>query len=237
MINLAQLQRECGEMGIDITQEQMEKLDRYAEVLMEWNEKMNLTAIKKPEEIVTKHFVDSLTLLRALDLAEGARLIDVGTGAGFPSVPLKVLRPDLRLTLLDSLNKRITFLSALSGELGQENLCVHARAEEAGQNPAYRQQYEVATARAVAHLRDLMEYCLPLVKVNGVFAAMKSGEIDVELAEAQKAVKLLGGSVEKIHRFTLPDGSARSIVLVRKISQTSPKYPRPHAKIAKMPLI
>lgn len=224
-------------MGIDITQEQMEKLDRYAEVLMEWNEKMNLTAIKKPEEIVTKHFVDSLTLLRALDLAEGARLIDVGTGAGFPSVPLKVLRPDLRLTLLDSLNKRITFLSALSGELGQENLCVHARAEEAGQNPAYRQQYEVATARAVAHLRDLMEYCLPLVKVNGVFAAMKSGEIDVELAEAQKAVKLLGGSVEKIHRFTLPDGSARSIVLVRKISQTSPKYPRPHAKIAKMPLI
>lgn len=224
-------------MGIDITQEQMEKLDRYAEVLMEWNEKMNLTAIKKPEEIVTKHFVDSLTLLRALDLAEGARLIDVGTGAGFPSVPLKVLRPDLRLTLLDSLNKRITFLSALSGELGQENLCVHARAEEAGQNPAYRQQYDVATARAVAHLRDLMEYCLPLVKVNGVFAAMKSGEIDVELAEAQKAVKLLGGSVEKIHRFTLPDGSARSIVLVRKISQTSPKYPRPHAKIAKMPLI
>lgn len=237
MIDYAQLKRECGEIGVDITQDQMEKLDRYAGVLMEWNEKMNLTAIKKPEEIVTKHFVDSLTLLCALDLPENAKLIDVGTGAGFPAVPLKVLRPDLRVTLLDSLNKRITFLSALSAELGQENQCVHARAEEAGQNSEYRQQYDAATARAVAHLRDLTEYCLPLVKVKGVFAAMKSGEIDVELAEAQKAIKLLGGTVEKIHRCTLPDGSARSIILIRKISQTSPKYPRPHAKIAKMPLM
>lgn len=237
MIDLLQLQQECTKFGIEVTQDQMEKLDRYASVLMEWNEKMNLTAIKKPEEIVTKHFVDSLTLLCALQIPEGAKLIDVGTGAGFPAVPVKVMRPDLRITLLDSLNKRVTFLSALSAELEQENLCIHARAEEAGQNPAYRQQYDVATARAVAHLRELAEYCLPLVKAQGVFAAMKSGEIETELAEAQKAIKLLGGFVEKIYRCTLPDGSARSIIVIRKISQTSSKYPRPHAKIAKSPLI
>lgn len=237
MIDLLQLQQECTKFGIELTQDQMEKLDRYASVLMEWNEKMNLTAIKKPEEIVTKHFVDSLTLLCALQIPEGAKLIDVGTGAGFPAVPVKVMRPDLRITLLDSLNKRVTFLSALSAELEQENLCIHARAEEAGQNPVYRQQYDVATARAVAHLRELAEYCLPLVKAQGVFAAMKSGEIETELAEALKAIKLLGGFVEKIYRCTLPDGSARSIIVIRKISQTSSKYPRPHAKIAKSPLM
>lgn len=237
MIDLEQLKRECTAIGIETTEAQREKLDTYAKVLMEWNEKMNLTAIKKPEEIVTKHFVDSLTLLKALSVPQKASLIDVGTGAGFPSVPIKIIREDLQITLLDSLNKRVTFLSALSNVLGQENRCIHARAEEAGRKAELRQQFDVATARAVAHLRELTEYCLPFVKPGGVFAAMKSGEIDMELEEARKAIQILGGKVDEVKRFALPDGSARSIILIKKISQTSSKYPRPHAKIAKIPLI
>lgn len=237
MIDLEQLERECASLGIETTREQREKMDLYARLLMEWNEKINLTAIKKPEEIVTKHFVDSLALLPMANLPENGRIIDVGTGAGFPGVPLKVLRPDLSLTLLDSLNKRIVFLKELSAALGQENVCIHARAEEAGRKAEYREQFHMATARAVAHLRELSEYCLPFVRVGGLFAAMKSGDVGQELDEAAKAIKLLGGKTEDVKRFTLPDGSARTIIFIKKISQTSPKYPRPPAKIAKSPLM
>lgn len=237
MIDLEQLRRECAKIGVIPTDEQEKQMDLYAGLLMEWNEKINLTAIKKPEEIVTKHFVDSLTLLAALKIPEQAKIIDVGTGAGFPGIPVKILRPDLDVTLLDSLNKRLNFLLAAGEALGLENRCVHARAEEAGRQEEHREQYEVATARAVAHLRELSEYCLPLVRTGGTFAAMKSGEIETELEEAEKAIRLLGGKVKEVRRFTLKDGSGRSIVLIKKISQTSPKYPRPHAKIAKNPLI
>ena len=237
MIDEAQLKQECQEIGLEISQEQQALFCKYAEMLLEWNEKMNLTAIKKPEEIVTKHFVDSLTLLTAADFPQEVHMLDVGTGAGFPSVPIKIVRPDIHLTLLDSLNKRITFLTALSRALGQENSCIHARAEEAGRKPEHREQYGIVTARAVAHLQTLSEYCLPFVKQGGIFAAMKGGEIQEELEESQKAVALLGGKVEKVLQFQLPDQSSRSIILIKKIFQTPSKYPRPSGKIIKSPLM
>lgn len=237
MIDMEQLQRECMQIGVETIESQRESMDKYAAILMEWNEKMNLTAIKKPEEIVTKHFVDSLTLLTAVNLPDKARLIDVGTGAGFPSIPLKIVRADLNITLLDSLNKRITFLKELSNTLEQDNLCVHARAEEAGRKKEYREQYDVATARAVAHLRELTEYCMPFVKVGGFFAALKSGAIEMELSESRRAIQALGGKIETVKEFPLPDGSARTIIVIKKISQTSAKYPRTPGKIAKTPLM
>lgn len=236
MIDRKMLAEYAGAMGIALGDPELELFDRYAALLVEWNEKMNLTAITEPAEIVVKHFADSLTLLTAVRPPEGAKLIDVGTGAGFPSVPVKIVRPDLRVTLLDSLNKRLTFLGELSSALGLENTRVHARAEEAGRQPAHREQYALATARAVAHLRELSEYCLPFVEVGGMFAALKGGDVDAELEESRRAVQLLGGKIEQIKRLELPDGSRRSIICIQKISQTSTKYPRPHAKMAKNPL-
>ncbi len=237
MIDRAKLKEYASALGISLEDAQLEQFDCYAKTLVEWNQKMNLTAIIEPLEIVIKHFIDSLTLLTAVELPQGASVIDVGTGAGFPSVPVKIVRPDIRLTLLDSLNKRVVFLGALSAALKQENDCIHFRAEEAGRNPEYREQFDLATARAVAHLRELSEYCLPFVRVGGRFAAMKGGDVDAELAESSKAIELLGGEIEKMKHFSLPDDSRRSIIIIKKISQNTTKYPRPSAKIAKNPLI
>jgi len=221
MIDTEKLSSYARGIGLSLSQAQLEAFDLYAQMLVEWNQKINLTAITKPEEIVVKHFLDSLMLLNAVPLEEGARLVDVGTGAGFPSVPVKIAR----------------FLKELSAALGQQNHCVHIRAEEAGKSAAYREQYDLATARAVAHLRELSEYCLPLVRVGGRFAALKGGEIEQELIESEKAVREMGGKIAGVRQFSLPDGSARTIVVIEKISQTLTKYPRPHAKIAKFPLI
>lgn len=238
MIEKSALIKECRQLGIELTEEQATQFDDYAEELMVWSEKMNLTAIKKPEEIVTKHFVDSLTVLQVLPVnKKGLRVIDVGTGAGFPSVPMKILNQDLKVTLLDSLQKRLTFLEALSKRLGQENEFVHARAEEGGQNAAYREKFDIATARAVAHLRELAEYCLPYVKVGGIFVALKSGDIGGEQEEAKKAIQQMGGKIAEVRQLTLPDGSGRSLVVIKKISQTPTKYPRSNAKITKNPII
>lgn len=237
MIDCEKLREYSAAMGVSLDAAQLERFDLYARLLVEWNEKINLTAILQPDEILVKHFVDSLSLLTAAQLPQNAKLIDVGTGAGFPSVPVKIARPDVQVTLLDSLNKRLIFLAELSAALGQTNECIHFRAEEAGQKADYRERYDVATARAVAHLRELTEYCLPFVRVGGQFAALKSGEIDAELEESRKAIQTLGGRVEEIRRLALPDGSARAIVLIKKISQTPTKYPRPHGKMVKSPLI
>lgn len=228
--------RAAGEFGFELSQNQLDQFETYADYLVEWNQKINLTAITDLEEICIKHFLDSLLLLKAVEVTEGASLIDVGTGAGFPSVPCKIVRPDLSLTLLDSLNKRVQFLSGLSEILGQQNSCVHARAEEGGKNPQYREQYDFATARAVARLRELSEYCLPFVKVGGYFAALKGYEIEEELEEAKKAIRLLGGKIEAVQKFVLPGDNKRAIVIIKKISQTPTKYPRISAKIKKQPL-
>lgn len=236
MIEKNDLARIAAEVGIPLSAETLSSFDRYAEMLVDWNERINLTAITEPGEICIKHFLDSILLLQKTELAKGARLIDVGTGAGFPAVPCVLVRTDLRITLLDSLNKRIGFLQELTNTLGVDAECLHARAEEAGQKADYREQYDCATARAVAHLRELSEYCLPFVKVGGLFAALKGGDVEQELSEAKPAIRLLGGQVESVENYFLPDGSGRSLVKIRKISQTPTKYPRNAGKMKKQPL-
>ena len=202
---------------------------------------MNLTAITDPEGVLVKHLMDSLTVLRSLPAAgEKVRLIDVGTGAGFPGIPLAVMREELELTLLDSLNKRLVFLEAVCRALGLEARCVHARAEEAGRQKAHREKYNVATARAVAALPALCEYCLPLVVPGGVFLAMKGPDGEREAQEAASAIKVLGGKLSGIDEWQLPpvegEAAERKILRIQKISPTPDRFPRQAAKIAKQPL-
>ena len=229
------------ENNLEITGRQADQLDRYSQLLMEWNEKMNLTAITDPEGVLVKHLMDSLTVLRSLPAAgEKVRLIDVGTGAGFPGIPLAVMREELELTLLDSLNKRLVFLEAVCRALGLEARCVHARAEEAGRQKAHREKYNVATARAVAALPALCEYCLPLVVPGGVFLAMKGPDGEREAQEAASAIKVLGGKLSGIDEWQLPpvegEAAERKILRIQKISPTPDRFPRQAAKIAKQPL-
>lgn len=237
MIDKQLLLDSCEAFGIELPQTAPEKLDRYAQLLVEWNEKMNLTAITEPKDIVLKHFVDSLLLLKAVELPQGASLIDVGTGAGFPSMPVKIAREDLAVTMLDSLNKRLNFLREVNDSLELDCEFIHSRAEDGGRNKALREQYDFATARAVANLRDLAEYCLPYVKKGGAFVSLKGPDIEEEVEGSKKAIAALGGKIEKVLHFTLPDDSGRSIIIIRKISQTPPRFPRTAAKMAKNPLI
>lgn len=235
MINKEMLRSGALEYGVELNEKALERFDKYAELLCEWNSFMNLTAIKEPDEIMKKHFVDSLSLLSAVNIPEGASLIDVGTGAGFPGVPLLIARNDLKVALLDSTNKRLDFIRAVLEAIGLSADVVHMRAEDAGKNTAYREKYDFATARAVSNLRDLSEYCIPFVKQNGYFVPMKSAKTDEEISDAEKALKILGGKIEEIKSFEL-DGAQRTVLLIKKISQTPTKYPRPSAKMAKFPL-
>lgn len=237
MIPKEYLQQIFHDYHFSLTSEQVLSFDQYAGLLTEWNEKINLTSILQPKEICIKHFLDSVLLLDAVGGMEKGTLIDVGTGAGFPSVPCKIIRPELKVTLLDSLQKRIHFLSVLSDELGQDNHCVHGRAEELGRKAEYREQFDFATARAVAHLRELSEYCLPFVKTCGCFAALKGYEIEEELEESKKAIKVLGGEIQEVRRYSLPEGNKRAIVVIKKISQTPTKYPRNAGKMRKQPIV
>jgi len=236
MIDRELLRVGAEKMGIVLDEIALNRFDRYAELLVEWNEKMNLTAITEPTAIVIRHFLDSLSALTMLDLPPHATIIDVGTGAGFPGIPLKIARPDLRLTLLDSLNKRITFLDAVSEALDLPFETVHARAEEGGRNPKLRERFDVATARAVAALPVLCEYCLPFVKVHGVFLAMKGPDCGEELAAAKNAIATLSSKPVRQLTQTLDDGSGRTLILVQKNAPIPAAYPRPSAKIAKAPL-
>ena len=224
------------ESGISVDSEALARFQKYAELLVEWNEKINLTAITDPEGIVIKHFLDCALLLKHIKLPVGAKIIDVGTGAGFPGMVLKILRPDINLTLLDGLNKRLFFLNAVAEALNLEVETVHLRAEEAGQKPLYRESFDLATARAVAKLNTLYEYCLPLVKTGGYFCAMKGPSAEEEIKLASKAASILGGSKAELKNETLTGEEERAFVLVKKISQTPPKYPRISAKISKQPL-
>ena len=222
--------------GLSLTGEQLDRFARYAALLLEWNNRMNLTAITDPTEIAVKHFADSLTLLAAVDLPTGARLLDVGTGAGFPALPVGIARGDLRLTLLDSLQKRLTFLDAACAALGLQAQTVHIRAEDAGRESALREQADAVCARAVARLAALCEYCLPLTRVGGRMIALKGPEWEEELREAARAVSLLGGGEPVAHPFTLPDGSRRTVLVIPKVAPTPAAYPRRGTKIAKNPL-
>lgn len=237
MIDKQLLLEGCQDFEIELPENAAEKLDQYAQLLVEWNEKMNLTAITEPREIVFKHFVDSLLLLKAVEMPKGASLIDVGTGAGFPSMPVKIARPDVKVTMLDSLQKRLTFLQEVNDQLGLDCTFIHSRAEDGGKKKELREKYDFATARAVANLRDLAEYCLPYVKVGGYFVSLKGPDIEEEIRESKNAIATMGGKVEKVLQFTLPEDSGRSIVVIKKISQTPPQFPRTAAKMAKKPIL
>ncbi len=241
MIDRELLKTHAADLGVTLNDTQCAQFDRYAELLCEWNEKMNLTGITDPEGIVIKHFVDSLTLVKFLP--PNATLIDVGTGAGFPAVPAAIARPDIHVTLLDSLNKRLQFLNAVVVELGLSATTVHARAEDGGQTPALREQFDVATARAVAALPVLCEYCVPFVKTGGRFVALKGPDVEAELADAKRAVNVLGGKLVDCAALTVPvnpkageETLSRRLVLFEKTTATPKRFPRPAAKIAKAPL-
>ncbi len=235
MIDQTLLQSEAAAFGVRLDETALERFDRYSSELVRVNEYLNLTAITEPTDVLYKHWLDSLCVLRFLEPKTGAKCVDVGTGAGFPGVALLIARPDLRMTLLDSTRKKLTFIAETLKMIGLPAETLHMRAEEAGQTAAYRERYDLVTARAVANLRELCEYCLPFLKVGGTFAAMKSVRSEEEIAEAQNAIRLLGGRIEAVQTFTLPNAGERTLILIKKISQTPPKYPRPSAKIAKQP--
>lgn len=222
--------------GIAYDDTVLSRLEKYADMLREWNEKINLTAITDPEGIVIKHFLDCALLLKQVNIPQNGSVIDVGTGAGFPGMVLKIFRPDIELTLLDGLNKRLVFLNEVLSSLDLSARTVHMRAEEAGKAEAHREKYDLVTARAVAQLRTLYEYCLPLCKVGGIFCSMKGPSAADELSEAKKAASVLGGDKGKIITETLTGEETRTFVITKKISQTPPKYPRISAKISKQPL-
>lgn len=224
------------EIGIEPMEEDYLRFSRYAAELVDWNSRVNLTAITDDQGIAVKHFIDSLMPLTLVELPENARLIDVGTGAGFPSVPMKLLRPDLHLTLLDSLDKRLNFLRHLQSRLGYDATLVHARAEAVGRDPQHRERYHVATSRAVADLSQLAEYCLPLVRMGGLVLALKGPGGREEAEAAKNAIRLCGGYLEAVHQYNLPGGDPRTLVVLKKVSPTPPKYPRYSAQIAKKPL-
>lgn len=230
------LYEEAKSIGVELNELALNRFQTYYEMLLDYNERMNLTAITEENEVIVKHFCDSLFLLTKYDIKPGAKVIDVGTGAGFPGVPLMIARPDLKITLLDGLNKRLVFLSDVCERLGLSAEIVHSRAEDGANDKKYREKFDVATSRAVARLNVLCEYCLPYVKKDGVFLAMKGPAGDEELAESQNALKVLGGQVTAVEKYTLSDESLRTIISVKKVSHTHPSYPRHNSKIKKQPL-
>lgn len=236
VINKDLLLSDAASLGIELSDEAVSRFDQLAELLIEQNKVMNLTAITEPDEVVIKHFVDSVSLLSAVEVKEGAKILDLGTGAGFPGIPLLIARPYIDLTMVDSTAKKLKYVASAVKKLGLEAETLHARAEEAGKNPDYREQYNIVCSRAVAALNVLCEYCLPFVKVGGVFVAMKSAKAEEEIALAKNAIKTLGGQITDIKTFTLSDGGERNLIIIKKISQTPPKYPRVSAQIAKKAL-
>ena len=236
-IDIPALQNAAAVMNLPLTARQIEQFEQYACLLVEWNQRMNLTAVYDPTGISLTHFADSLSVAAKISLKANASLIDVGTGAGFPGLPLKILRPDLRVTLLDSTNKRVTFLRAVIEILELSGIeAIHARAEEAGQAPQYRERFDYATARAVSALPVLCEYCLPFVRKGGTFIAQKGPDPGEEINAATDAITKLGGKLNGTLEFTLPNGNGRSMISIQKISQTPRQYPRNAAKMSKNPL-
>lgn len=225
-------------LDIVLDQEQINQFDEYYEILVEWNKVMNLTGITEYQEVVEKHFLDSLSIVKVMDMDQVERVIDVGTGAGFPGIPLKIAFPKLDIVLLDSLNKRIRFLDHVIEELGLEGIrTIHGRAEDFARDGKYRERFDLCVSRAVANLSSLSEYCLPYVKVGGRFVSYKSGDIEEEVNDASKAIALLGGKKERIEKFQLPDTDIqRSFVVIRKTKNTQKRYPRKAGMPTKEPL-
>lgn len=236
LLNRSLLEKTIQPFGFSLDDTVFARLNTFAELLAETNKQFNLTAITDSDEVTVKHFADCLSLFKYVDFPQNASVIDVGTGAGFPGLVLKLTRPDLSVTFLDSTKKKLAFIEAVLSAVSLSGETVHMRAEEAGQSPRYREQFDFAAARAVSNLQNLSEYCLPFVKPGGVFLSMKSAAAGTEIEAASGAIRLLGGKVEENFLFDLVENTPRRILLIRKISQTPPKYPRPSAKIAKTPL-
>lgn len=232
--------RNLESINVELSDKQIEQLDKYYEILVEWNSFMNLTGITEYEEVMLKHYLDSLVLRLPIDDGNShIKLIDVGTGAGFPGLPLKIAYPDTEVVLFDSLNKRIKFLDEVIAQLGLKGIStVHGRAEDGGKSKELREQFDVSVSRAVADLSVLSEYNLPFVKVGGYFVAYKSGEIDEELEKSKKAILILGGQIEKVDKFKLPETDIeRSLVYIKKVKNTPKKFPRKAGLPAKEPIV
>lgn len=236
--NLAKFRNQLLQFGLYATADMEHQLIRYYEILTEWNKVMNLTTITDFDEVLEKHFLDSVSLASYIELSETTQLIDVGTGAGFPGIPLKILYPHINVLLADSLNKRVNFLNEVIGQLQLKNIeAVHGRAEELARKKEYRNQFDLCVSRAVANLASLSEYCLPFVKAGGIFAAYKSIEIDSEVEQSKKALRLLGGELKDVKKFQLPGTEySRSIVIIENKERTSKKYPRKAGIPGKQPL-
>lgn len=226
------------ELGIDPKKEKVDKLIAFKEIMLKWNEKVNLTTITEEKEIFIKHFLDSATCLSTGYIKEGMRIIDVGTGAGFPGIPIMILKNGLKMTLLDSLNKRITYLNEAVAKLGLADITtVHERAEEAGSSKAHRECYDIILSRAVASMNVLCEYCLPFAKVGGYFLCQKGPDIEEEMRNALTAIKILGGTVREVKEYKLPFSDIRhNIIIIEKITATPTKYPRKPGKPAANPI-
>lgn len=232
------IKEEIGKLGIVIDENQCNQFLKYYDILIEWNSFMNLTGITEFHEVVTKHFADSLSLIKGIDLSGNMSVLDLGTGAGFPGIPLKIVFPNLNITLMDSLNKRIKFLNEVIDQLSLTEICaVHGRAEDLGRKIEYRENFDLCVSRAVSNLASLSEYCVPFVKKNGYFISYKSGKIEEELNNSKNAIKILGGKVERVENFNLIDTDMeRSFVIIKKCMNTAKIYPRSAGKPTKEPL-
>ncbi len=231
-------EQQLEQLDIQLTDRQKEQFDQYYEILVEWNKVMNLTGITEYDEVNEKHFVDSLAIVKAVDMRQVKKVIDIGTGAGFPGIPLKIAFPHLNIVLLDSLKKRINFLNEVVSNLGLDHITtLHGRAEDFAKKAEYREQFDLCVSRAVANLSTLSEYCIPYIRTGGMFIPYKSGTIDEELRQSEKAVLMLGGKIEETVKFQLPDTEiGRSFVRIKKIAETKKKYPRKAGLPAKEPL-
>lgn len=232
-------ENQLKDLDIELTETQKQQFNKYYELLTEWNKVMNLTGITEYDEVNEKHFVDSLAIVKAVDMNGVSSVIDIGTGAGFPGIPLKIAFPQLHVVLLDSLNKRIKFLDAVIEELGLEDIItLHGRAEDYARKEEYREKFDLCVSRAVANLATLSEYCIPYIRVGGIFISYKSGNIEDELNASKKAVNVLGGSLEDTVKFQLPGTEiGRSFVKVKKNKNTAKKYPRKAGLPGKEPIV
>lgn len=233
---LHEMKEKMKKIDINITDMQIKKFFLYMNLLIEWNQKINLTTIIDPKEIIIKHFVDCGTILKYLK--DGENIIDIGTGAGFPGIPVKILNENLNVTLVDSLNKRINFLNEVIDELNLEKIeTIHARIEELGQNKNYREKFDIVTSRAVANLATLSEYMLPLNRIGGISICMKGSDVEEELKDSRNAIKVFGGKIGERVQFCLPKSDiGRNVIIVEKVSNTPSKYPRKAGMPAKMPI-
>lgn len=236
--NLEKFKNGLQQLHIELSEKQMKQFLQYYEMLVEKNKVMNLTAITEFDEVVEKHFLDSVSLTKQMDLHQPLKVLDLGTGAGFPGIPLKIVFPELEITLMDSLNKRVLFLQDVISSLQLQDIeAVHGRAEEAARNKKYREGFDLCVSRAVANISTLSEYCLPFVKIGGSFISYKSSTIEDELEDGKKGIAILGGKVKDVYKFTLPDSELqRSFVVIQKEKKTPKAYPRKAGTPSKDPL-